>query len=456
MGCSHRIQMIDAAQRSLDLQYFIFRGDTTGQLILAALTRAAGRGVAIRLLVDDGDTTDGDEKVLALRTVPGVEVRVFNPFRYRGHIRLVRAIEFAATLARLDYRMHNKLLVADNSLALSGGRNIANEVGFQVDPQAQSADDDVFVTGPVVHALSGTFDEYWNSKFCDSGRGADAPNRMRTPMPCDGGDPLRSTASTIPPALPAASRSQACWTVNSNWSGPPARVLCDSPDKRRADAGESGQIMARDVLASARQVQTEFLMINPYIIPTRGESTMLQDLRQRHVKVGIVTNSLQSTRDILAYAGYKRSRKPLLREGIDLYEVRAQLGNTRGSGQTPRVSRTGHYGLHGKLMVFDRKKYFHRSMNFDERSRHLNTEIGLIIDSPELADLTAARFNAMALPENAYHPSLVAVSGGTAGRLQWTTQEKGARVTYDKEPSPSPWRRLITSILAWLPVRREL
>ncbi len=350
--------------------------------------------------------------------------------------------------------MHNKLLVADNSLALIGGRNIANEY-FQVDPQAQSADDDVFVTGPVVHALSGTFDEYWNSKFAipvavlthQSHEDAHALRRRR-PAQVDGVDYSARIASGEPFASLRDGKLELVWVT--------ARVLCDSPDKRRADAGESGQIMARDVLASARQVQTEFLMINPYIIPTRCESTMLQDLRQRHVKVGIVTNSLQSTRDILAYAGYKRSRKPLLREGIDLYEVRAQLGNTRGSGQTPRVSRTGHYGLHGKLMVFDRKSIFIGSMNFDERSRHLNTEIGLIIDSPELADLTAARFNAMALPENAYHPSLVAVSGGTAGRLQWTTQEKGARVTYDKEPSPSPWRRLITSILAWLPVRREL
>ena len=149
-GLLTRVQMIDGAQKSLDLQYFIFRGDESGHLLLAALTRAAARGVAIRLLVDDGDTLDGDEQVLALRTQPGVEVRVFNPFRYRGHSRLLRGLEFAATLGRLDYRMHNKLLVADNSVALIGGRNIGNEY-FQVDPQAQSADDDVFVAGPLVH-----------------------------------------------------------------------------------------------------------------------------------------------------------------------------------------------------------------------------------------------------------------------------------------------------------------
>jgi putative cardiolipin synthase len=183
---------------------------------------------------------------------------------------------------------------------------------------------------------------------------------------------------------------------------------------------------------------------------------MLEDLRHRDVKVGIVTNSLQSTRDILAYAGYTRSREALLREGIDLYEVRAQLGTTRGSGQTPRVSRLGHYGLHGKLVVFDRARIFIGSMNFDERSRHLNTEIGLIIDSPELAVQTATRFNAMAQPDNAYRPSFVTGAGAADTGLQWTTEENGAMVVYRTEPSPSVWRRIITRILAWLPLRNEL
>ena len=136
--------------------------------------------------------------------------------------------------------------------------------------------------------------------------------------------------------------------------------------------------------------------------------------------------------------------------------MRAQLGTTRGSGQTRRVSRLGHYGLHGKLMVFDRHSIFIGSMNFDERSRHLNTEIGLIIDSPELAAVTTARFNDMAMPENAYRPSFVGGSTATGGRLQWTTLENGATVVYTKEPAPSPWRRFMTALVAWLPIRNEL
>jgi len=443
--------MIDRAEKTLDLQYFIFRGDASGQLIVDALTRAAARGVAIRLLVDDGDTTALDDRVLALRSQPGIDVRVFNPFRYRGHNPLLRGVEFALNSTRLDYRMHNKLLVVDNTLALIGGRNIGNEY-FQVDPIAQSADDDVFVAGPLVHTLSATFDEFWNSDLAVPIGALNQPatvaaDRAGQAGTLDGIDYSARIASGEPLASLLDGRLALVWAS--------ARVLYDTPDKKRADAGAPGRLMVRDFIAAARQVQREYLMINPYIVPTRGEMAMLTDLRDRSVRVGIVTNSLQSTRDPLAFAGYTRSRIELLRHGIELYEVRAQLGTTRGSGQTPRISRYGTYGLHGKLMVFDRQRVFIGSMNFDERSRHLNTEIGLIIDSPELAEATATRFSNMALPTNAYRPSLVAASASDP-HLEWATQENGAPVIYHEEPAPSPWRRFIIRLLALLPVRREL
>jgi putative cardiolipin synthase len=451
-GLLTRVQMIDAAQKTLDLQYFIFRGDMTGQLILDALTRAAARGITIRLLVDDGDTVGGDEQVLALGSQPGVEVRVFNPFRYRGHNPVLRALEFAGNSARLDYRMHNKLLVADNTLALIGGRNIGNEY-FQVDPQAQSADDDVFVAGPIVHTLSATFDQFWNSDLAVPvaalADGQRRPSRLRhARTQVDGVDYSARIASGEPFASLLNGKLPLVWAT--------ARVLYDTPDKKSADAGQAGHLMVRDFLDAARQVNSEFLMINPYIVPTHAESAMLDELRARQAQVGIVTNSLQSTRDLLAFAGYTRSREDLLRHGVSLYEVRAKLGSTRGSGQTPRVSRRGTYDLHGKLMVFDRQRLFIGSMNFDERSRHLNTEIGLIIDSPELAELTVARFSAMAQLENAYQPSLLVDPVSGRERLQWTTRENGAVVVYHREPAPNVWRRLIAHVLAWLPVRREL
>jgi len=161
-GFLTRMQMINAAERTLELQYFIFRGDETGRLLTNAVLHAADRGVRVRVLIDDGETVAGDEQLKALEAHRAVEIRIFNPFAYRGHTMLLRAIEFTFNASRLDYRMHNKLLVVDNAVALIGGRNIGDEY-FQIDPNAQFADDDVFAAGPVAQQLSATFDEYWNN-----------------------------------------------------------------------------------------------------------------------------------------------------------------------------------------------------------------------------------------------------------------------------------------------------
>ena len=163
-GFLARAQMINAAERTLDVEYFIFRQDETGQLLTDALLRAADRGVRVRILVDDGDTLEGDGQIAALSAHPKIDIRIFNPFAYRGHSDLVRAVEFAFNASRLDYRMHNKLLVVDNAIALVGGRNIGDQY-FQVDPDSQFGDDDVFAAGPIVKDLSRTFDEFWNSRL---------------------------------------------------------------------------------------------------------------------------------------------------------------------------------------------------------------------------------------------------------------------------------------------------
>ena len=151
-GFRARAQMIDAAQRTLDLQYYIFRGDETGRMLTDHLQQAAERGVRIRVLIDDGDTVAGDEQILRLLNYPSAEVRIFNPAKYRGHVRLVKRLEFVLYARRLDYRMHNKLFVTDNAAALIGGRNIGNQY-FQIDPESQFADDDVFAAGPIVPEL---------------------------------------------------------------------------------------------------------------------------------------------------------------------------------------------------------------------------------------------------------------------------------------------------------------
>ena len=456
-GFLMRVEMADAAERSLDLQYFILRNDETGRRIADAVLRAADRGVHVRILVDDGETLAGDERIQWLDAHPNIEVRVFNPFVYRGHVKALRAVEFMARSDQLDYRMHNKLFVADNAIALVGGRNIADEY-FQVDPDRQFADDDIFAAGPVVRELSTKFDDFWNSDsaipVAALGTGKpDAASLARyrqelvdlrdRPLP-DGKDYRPRIASGEPLASLLSDRMPLVW---AGW-----RVVCDSPDKRKIEKGwRVGALMERPVAATTAAVQNELLMISPYLVPGQEGMQLFQDLRDRGVTVRLLTNSLESQTVPAAQAGYMHYRVPLLEQGVELYEIRSQLGSTRGSGQTAAISSYGNYSLHGKMFVFDRSKIFVGSMNFDQRSMHLNTEIGLIIDSDVLAAQLATRFAAMVAPENAYHLGI-----DRSAKLHWTTVQDGTEVRLDAEPARSVLDKWQVGTLAWLPIDKEL
>jgi cardiolipin synthase C len=465
-GFLARAQMIDAAEKTLDLQYFIFRGDETGRLLTDALMRAADRGVRVRVLVDDGDTVTGDEQISALDAHPNIEIRIFNPFVYRGHNIMRRAIEFMFHASRLDYRMHNKLLIVDNAAALIGGRNIGNQY-FQVDPDSQFADDDVFAAGPIAMQLSSAFDEYWNSRFAVPAvaldrsqrsnsalaerreRASEHSERHMQPLKSDGVDYAARLASGEPYAGIISGRLPLVWAR--------AQVLSDSPDKKGVGRDElPGRLMAEQVLKAAGAAQSELLMVTPYLVPAPDELRALRDLRERKVRVGILTNSLKSTPDIMAQSGYVKFRVVLVKEGVELYETRSFLGNTRGSGETRLVARYGNYGLHAKLLVFDRKRIFIGSMNFDQRSKHLNTEIGLIIDSPELAQQTVTRFEHMVRPDNVYKLASREATAGVPAHLVWDTREDGKDVEYTQEPARSSWQRFDLEFLSWLPLDREL
>lgn len=460
-----RVQMIDAAQKTLDLQYFIFHHDETGRLIAEALVRAADRGVRVRLLVDDGATVPGDEQIVALGGHPGIQVRVFNPFAYRGQSTVRRGLEFMFHAKRLDYRMHNKLLVVDNAAALVGGRNIGNQY-FQMDPESQFADDDVFAAGPIAQKLSAVFDEFWNSSFAIPAAALGSPPRSAKALPAREGHGSESSEQRLQRPPTGGTDYSARLATGEPYAGmlsgrlplvwAQAQVVSDSPDKKNVESGDRrGRLMSRSVLNAARAAQSEVLIVTPYLVPASDEMELLGDLCRRHVHVRVLTNSLESTPDPIAQAGYSRYRIALLREGVEIHELRALLGNTRGSGQTAAISRYGNYGLHAKLFVFDREKLFIGSWNLDERSKHLNTEIGLIIDSPQLAQQTAVRFERMVQPANAYALKW-RVTGGGGSQLVWETQEDGKTIDYTQEPARSEWQRLKETLMSWLPIAGEL
>ena len=450
-GFVTRVQMIDAAERTIDAQYFIFRGDKTGLLIAEALERAAGRGVRVRILVDDGDTIAGDQKILALGRESNIEVRIFNPFDYRGHNSFLRRVDFVFHKGRLDYRMHNKLMLIDNSVALVGGRNIGAQY-FQVEPDSQFADDDAFAAGVIVAKLSKTFDNYWNSDFAVPSTSLPLP-KERSSEPkvsfADAGADYRARIASGKPLQDFIADEGAL-----HWAT--AAVVCDSPDKKDVEQRKKrGRLMAPEVTHAMQEAATELLIVSPYFVPSESEITLLEELRQRNVKVRILSNSLESAPALAAQSGYNKFRIRLLQSGAQLYEVRALLSSDRGSGQSRAISRYGTYGLHAKLYVMDRERLYIGSMNYDQRSWRINTEVGLLIQNRELAEEVAKRFEAMVGPKAAYEVFLEIDKKGKE-HLRWKTEIDQRQIELTREPSRGFWQRTQVEFLELLPLDREL
>jgi putative cardiolipin synthase len=460
-GLAARLELIGAATASLDLQYYIFRADISGTLVAKALLCAADRGVRVRILVDDGESVAGDERLFALAAHPSIQIRVFNPFDYRGHNHALRAVDFMLHKKRLDHRMHNKLLVADEAIAMIGGRNIGDQY-FQISPDSQFGDDDVLVEGPLVPQLSTVFDEFWNHPLSIPIGGLEPKHASRQALEeFKGAKPVARTQSSFDNDLARllASGAPLAGLLNgqAHLSAARAAVIYDSPDKGGvlSDAAARKRIYA-EVQARVATASTELLMITPYFVPSKDQLGLLRSARKRGVQVAMLTNSLEATPDVAAHAGYVRVRPKLLEAGIELFEIRARIDGQQGTGQPKALSRHGNYALHAKLYVFDRRSLFVGSMNFDQRSEKLNTEIGLLIDSPQMAVEAAKRFESLTQLSNAYSVQFGAATSGTGKHMIWETAIDGTRAAQSIEPARNRWQRFKLAVLTWLPLDPEL
>ena len=458
-----RAELAATAERTLDIQYFILQDDETGKLLVASLLRAAGRNVRVRLLLDDAEDVSKNPLLAALAAQPNIEVRVFNPFILRGPLGVLRYAEYFLTATRVNYRMHNKLFITDNAVAVVGGRNIGDEY-FATNHATHFADFDVLAVGPVVRQLSGTFDAYWN---CDlaiplealtGGQGADragserggASSRVPSgPGPADGGGDKNETrlAQRMESGEPLAT------LIGSNdaFVRADAEVLYDTPEKREAETdGKPGPLMRRRLAAAIDGVHSELLIASPYLVPGDGGMHLLERARERGAQVRIVTNSLEATEMPIAHVGYQHYRKRMLEDGVELCEMRAVAGDF--GPQNPGAPPPRRSALHGKLFVFDRERVFIGSMNFDRRSLRLNTEMGLLIESPELAQEVAAHIEDLARPSNCYRPALGPPDAFGHRRMSWRTEENGKSVELSAEPMGNLLRGFKTELLALMPI----
>lgn len=437
-----RVLLARAAQRTLDIQYYIWNKDLTGTLLFESLHAAAQRGVRVRLLLDDINTSGRDPILAALDSDPNIEVRLFNPF----FIRAPRWINYLSDFSRLNRRMHNKSITADNQVTIVGGRNIGDEY-FGVADDMVFTDLDVLAIGPVVKDVSESFDRYWNS-------GSSYPVSVLMPP----GTPARlrelsAAASSLEQdpragnyvkALQGSSlmRQLMDGTIELQWAS--TQMVSDDPRKGL------GQIPASDLLIHELgqiigKPQSHVELVSPYFVPTAAEVNDFVRMANRGVKIKILTNSLEATDVTAAYAGYAKRRKPLLKAGITLYEMKRLSPIDRSSRRTGRFS-SSVSSLHTKTFSVDGSRIFVGSFNFDPRSAKLNTELGFVIDSPALAQAIARSFDDK-VPAIAYQVHL-----SETGELYWTEQKDGQEIRHDTEPGAGFWRHAAVDILSLLPI----
>ena len=386
-----RLTLVRAAQRSLDVQYYLFQNDVTGHALARALRDAAARGVRIRLLVDDLYTADNDEMLVRLAAHPNVEVRLFNPFPAGRAFALTRWVFSIGDFSRVNHRMHNKLLIADGAFAVAGGRNMADEYFFS-SKSGNFVDFDLLVTGDAVPRLAKIFDTYWNSpRIYPLGE----IEQSKLPI-----EQLRAEFETLTADARVAYPTPADRAdllgyrpVSADFSRPPLELLrgridvfADDPEKvsGRSESGSDPNTVTSIVGRAMSQAKSELVVGSPYFIPGKLGMDGLAIARKNGVRVDIITNSLASNDEPLASAAYSRYRVAMLKLGVNLYETdTAQLRNDALIGQAlgTTIGRS-----HSKLIIIDRRTTFVGSMNLDFRSSRVNTELGMLVDSPELAE----------------------------------------------------------------------
>jgi putative cardiolipin synthase len=436
-----RIALARRAERSIDAQYYQVQNDTIGQRFLRELRDAAARGVRVRLIVDDLYAAGEDELFAGLAAYPNVELRIFNPLPQRAGSFNARLVFSMWDFRRINHRMHNKLFVADNSFAVSGGRNIANEY-FMQSASANFIDMDVLSSGPVVRELSSAFDRYWNSpQVVPIGvlvpvADAEAARRRFDDLVSGAGPDLALRPKDVLEHAPVADQLDAGYLDQAFG---PAEVFADAPAKVDGDEAIADTVTAKTlaVFASARKSVD---IASPYFIPGPRGVAMMQAGIAQGGSVGLLTNSLGATDEPLVHQGYQRYRLAMLQAGVEIYELSPTLA--------PRSGRLGNFGhslgrLHAKVATIDDRRAFIGSMNMDARSSRANTEIGMVIDSPEIAATLHGLFH-RGLASGAYHLRLTP----DREHIVWVeTDDAGRETVHRDEPGASWWQSLKLRLL---------
>jgi putative cardiolipin synthase len=448
-----RVALADTAEKTIDAQYFIWAGDAAGLILMDRLIKAADRGVRVRILLDDVTSHGKDIGLGVLNKHPLIQIRVFNPLGHRFTGNVSRSISMAFHIGRMTRRMHNKLFAADNQVAIVGGRNIADDY-FGLSKKSNFRDMDLMAVGPAVGEASAKFDEFWNCSWS-------------VPMEVLGVKPptqkqydkitkriqkyFAAEFKKFPYALDFSREAvlKQLDKIRSRFVWAQAEVVGDPPGKswEPSEGWKTRSTVAARVSKVGEESKNEILLCSPYLIISPDSVAHLGGKVKSGVRVRILTNSMMSTDALPVVAHYKGLRESLLSEGVDLYEVRPDAENS------PRHSafNEARHSLHAKVAVFDRKDVFVGTYNIDPRSENLNTEVGLLVHSPELSEQVAQSLEDDLRPVNSWTLGI-----NTKKDLLWKGEKDGKDITFKKDPYAGFWTRFFAGFLSILPIKGQL
>ena len=448
-----RAALAQIAEQSIDSQYYMVHADLVGRLYLDQLLKAADRGVKVRFLLDDMDEGGRDFSLAMFDFLPNIEVRIFNPFgRNTG-----KTMQFLTGFGKQTRRSHNKSFTIDNIATIVGGRNIGDEY-FDADGVMDFADLDVLGIGPLAKEVSASFDQYWNHQLS-------YPISLLVEKQPTEEEYHQAKAKLDEYIAEQADSAYINSLRNSDfakdrlnkaivyyWAN--GKVFADSPDKLLQKTGDKAYQMWADLKPHMAAAKNELLIISPYFVPGKAGVDFLIGLKEKGVKIRILTNSLASTDVSVVHAGYARYRKPLLRAGIELYELNKKTA--KSSRQAYKQGKIGisETSLHAKTFIIDRERVFIGSLNLDARSVVQNTEIGVLIDSKEIANLMSTEINKN-IDRAAFRVGLDVDADGSE-HTTWTGLIDGEQTTLTTEPYTGFWKRFGTSFMRLMPIESQI
>jgi putative cardiolipin synthase len=424
-----RLRLMDLAEKSIDAQYFLMKPDNAGLVFAAEMLKAADRGVRVRFLLDDIFTTVEDDDLAILDAHPNIEVRLFNPIARKG----IYFLNYLGHFSLTNRRMHNKSFVADNRIAVVGGRNIAVEY-YQLETSGEFVDFDMLAVGPVVKEVSNQFDRYWNHELSvplsafyneDDKEKIQASRVLLEQEMADAGQTIYAEAIQTPVLKKFNAREASPYIAL-------ARLITDDPDKLLQPVSDDQKIVASEIRQALLDAESEIIFITPYFIPRKGGIELIRKLRDKGIRITVLTNSLATNNHTPVHSAYAGYRRRLLDAGVELWEARVDAAKiTTPDGETQLDKLT----LHTKGILIDRKRVFVGSLNLDPRSIDINTEMGLLVDSAEMGEWMTAGVRER-IPTIAYR-----VKMDEERTLSWHATIDGREVVETTEPQTTGWDR---------------